>query len=136
MSKKLLAAAAVLASTVFVGAAAADHGGRGDDHGRHHGHGHLLLAARLVGSIPNDPAIHGVLAGNVPWDGGARARLDSRGRFELRIRGLVITGMGNPGPVTSVSASLFCAPDSDATRRSRPARSRCRRMGTLASAST
>ena len=112
-SKKLLVAAVLVASTVFVAAAAADHGGRRDDHGRHD-HARALLRAHLAGSIPSDPAIHGVLAGNVPWDGGANARLDGRGRFELRVRGLVITGMGNPGPVTSVSASLFCAPDSEA----------------------
>ena len=37
-------------------------------------------------------------AGGVPWDGGARASLDSRGRFELRVRGLVITGTGDAGP--------------------------------------
>jgi hypothetical protein len=112
-SKKLLAAASVFAAMVFVTAAAADHGGRGEHHGR--GHGRTILQAKLVGSIPSDPAIHGVLAGNVPWDGGARATLDRRGRFDLRVRGLVITGMGNPGPVTSISASLFCAPDSNAT---------------------
>jgi hypothetical protein len=112
-SKKLLAAFIVVAATVFVAAAAADHGGRGDHHG--HGHGRAILRDRLVGSVPDDPAIHGVLAGNVPWDGGARASLDRRGRFELRVRGLVITGMGNPGPVTTVSASLFCAPDTVTT---------------------
>src|ERR1044071_2362690 len=112
-SKKLLVAAVAMAATVFVAAAAADHGGRGDHHGQ--GHGRTVLRAKLVGSIPSDPAIHGVLAGYVPWDGGGRATLDKRGRFELRVRGLVITGMGNPGPVTSVSASLFCAPDSNAT---------------------
>lgn len=115
-SKKLLVATVLVASTVFVAAAAADHGGRRDDHGRHdHHNGRALLRAHLDGSNPSDPAIHGVLAGNVPWDGGANARLDRRGRFELRVRGLVITGQGDPGPVTSVSASLFCAPDSNAT---------------------
>ena len=112
-SKKLLAAAIALAATVFVATAAADHGGRGDHH--RHGHGRTVLRAHLVGSIPSDPAIHGVTAGGVPWDGGARASLDRRGRFELRVRGLVITGTGNPGQVTTVSASLFCAPDSNLT---------------------
>jgi hypothetical protein len=112
-SKKLLAAAIAVAATIFVATAAADHGGRGEHHD--HGNGRTMLRAQLVGSLPNDPAIHGVLAGNVPWDGGARATLDRRGRFELRVRGLVITGTGDPGPVTSVSASLFCAPDANAT---------------------
>jgi hypothetical protein len=114
-SKKLLTAAAAVAAMIFAAGAAADHGGRGDHHGHGHGRGHAILLAHLAGSVPSDPPIHGVLAGNVPWDGGARATLNGRGRFELRVRGLVITGMGNPGPVTSVSASLFCAPDSDTT---------------------
>ena len=37
-----------------------------------------------------------------------------RGRFEVRIRGLVITGTNNAGPVTTVTVSLYCAPDSSA----------------------
>ena len=112
-SKRLLAAAVAVAATVFVAAAAADHGGgRGGDDGDH---GQGNRPAQLVGSVPSDPAIHGVLAGNVPWDGGASARLGRHGRFELRVRGLVITGMGNPGQVTSITASLYCAPDSDTT---------------------
>ena len=111
-SKKLLAVATAAAAAGFTAGAAADHGG--GDHGDRD-HGRNVLSARLVGSLPNDPAIHGVLPGNVPWQGGARATLNRRGRFELRVRGLVIPGMGNPGPVTSISASLFCAPDSVTT---------------------
>ena len=42
-------------------------------------------------------------------------RSTAAARLELRVRGLVITGTGDPGPVTSISASLFCAPDSDLT---------------------
>src|SRR4051794_4298697 len=82
-SKKLVAVAVAAAAAVFTAAAAADHGGR-DDGGHHHGRN--VLTARLVGSLPNDPAIHGVLAGGVPWEGGARATLNGRGRFELRVR--------------------------------------------------
>ena len=40
--------------------------------------------------------------------------LDRHGRFEVRIRGLVIAGTNNPGPVTTITVSLYCAPDSSA----------------------
>lgn len=109
-SKRFLAAAVAVAAAVFAATAAADHG----DHGGR-GNGRTVLRASLVGSILSDPPIHGVVRGGVPWDGGGRARLDRRGRFELRVRGLVISGTGNAGGVTSITASLFCAPDSDAT---------------------
>jgi hypothetical protein len=66
-----------------------------------------------VGSVLSDPDIHGVVRGGVPWDGGGRARLSRHGRFELRVRGLVVSGTGNADGVTSITASLYCAPDSD-----------------------
>jgi hypothetical protein len=106
-SKRILAAAVGVAAAVFATTAAADHGGRGN--------GRTVLRANLVGSILSDPAIHGVERGGVPWDGNGRARLDRRGRFELRVRGLVVTGTGNADGVTSIKASLYCAPDSDTT---------------------
>jgi hypothetical protein len=109
-SKRLITIAAAVAAAVFAAAAAADHG----DHGGR-GNGRTLLRAQLVGSILTDPPIHGVLRGGVPWDGGGRARLDRRGRFELRVRGLVVSGTGDPDGVTSITASLFCAPDADLT---------------------
>jgi len=111
LSKKLLATGVALASAVFVAAAAADHGRGGD--GDHHGGGRTVLQARLVGSILSDPAIHGVTRGGVPWDGGARATLSRHGRFEMRVRGLVVSGTGDADGVTSITASLYCAPDSD-----------------------
>ena len=105
----LIAAASAL---VFALAANADHGRRGgdDDHGARG----KMLVTRLVGSILADPAIHGVTRGGVPWElkrGGAT--LGHNGRFKLRVRGLVVAGTDNPGPVTSITASLFCAPDSN-----------------------
>lgn len=107
-TKKSFLAAVLVAAAVFVTAAAADHGGRGRGH-----HG-PLLQQRLVGSILSDPPIHNVTRGGVPWDGTGTATLKRRGRFEVRIRGLVITGTNNAGPVTTVTASLYCAPDSSA----------------------
>jgi len=110
LSKKwFLAVLAVFAAAAFAAAALADHGDDGD-----HSHG-KLLRARLVGSILSDPSIHAVTRGGVPWDGGARASLDRRGRFEARIRGLIVSGTDNADGVTSIRISLFCAPDSDAT---------------------
>ena len=109
-TKKWFLASVLLATVVFVAAAAADHGG---DRGRGERHGHnALLHQRLVGSILSDPPIHGVVRGGLPWQGGGDASLDRKGRFEARIRGLVIPAMGNPGPVTTITISLYCAPDS------------------------
>jgi hypothetical protein len=105
LTKKWLLAALLVAAAVFVTAAAADHGGRSHEHGK-------LLRTHLVGSILSDPPIHGVTRGGAPWQGTGTAKLDRRGRFEVRIRGLVIPSLGNPGPVTSLKFSLFCAPDS------------------------
>jgi hypothetical protein len=104
-TKKGLLAAILLAAAVFVTAAAADHGGRSHQHGK-------LLRARLVGSILSDPPIHGVTRGGLPWNGNGSASLDRRGRFEFRIRNLVIPSLGNPGPVMTIKVALYCAPDS------------------------
>jgi len=106
LSKRWFLAAVLVVAAVFVAAAAADHGGRSDEH-----HG-KVLRTHLVGSILSDPAIHGVIRGGLPWVGTGTATLDGKGRFKVRIRGLVIPTMGNPGPVTSLKFSLFCAPDS------------------------
>jgi hypothetical protein len=104
-TKKGFVAAVVLAAAVFVAAAAADrHSGRSHEHGK-------LLRAQLVGSILSDPPLHGVNRGGLPWKGNGRASLDRRGRFEFRIRNLVIPSLGNPGPVTTIKVALYCAPD-------------------------
>lgn len=112
-TKKAVLAAVLVAAVVFVAAATADHGGdrgRGEHHGRH-----AFLHQHLVGSILSDPPIHGVVRGGLPWQGGGDASLSRKGRFEARIRGLIIPGMGNPGPVTTITISLYCAPDSSTT---------------------
>ena len=106
-TKKSILAGVLVAAVVFVAAAAADHGGR-------RGHGHKTpLRQHLVGSILSDQPIHGVVRGGLPWQGGGDARLDRKGRFEARIRGLIIPSLGNAGPVTSITISLYCSPDSD-----------------------
>jgi hypothetical protein len=110
-TKKWLVAGVLVATAVFATAAAADHGHGDNGKGGSHRHG-KLLETKLVGSILSDPPIHGVTRGGLPWVGTGTASLDRRGRFEVRIRGLVIPSMGNPGPVTSLTFSLYCAPDS------------------------
>jgi hypothetical protein len=107
LTKKSVLAAILVAAAVFASVAAADHGGRGEHRDGHH----TLLQQRLVGSILSDPPIHGVARGGVPWEGTGTATLERRGRFEFRIRNLVIQGTGNAGPVTTIKVSLFCAPD-------------------------
>jgi hypothetical protein len=104
LTKRSFLTILLVAAAVFVTAAAADHGGRG-----HHG---PLLQQRLIGSILTDPPIHGVTRGGVPWVGRGTATLDRHGRFEVRIRGLLVAGTNNTGPVTTVTVSLYCAPDS------------------------
>ena len=112
-------ACAALIATV---AASADDGGRkGDDHQGKNGQGEdaaKIFSAALVGSQLEDPAIHGVTRGGAPWviDRG-RVQLAANGRIKIQIRGLVIpiahgTFPANTArPVTTVSASLYCAPD-------------------------
>jgi hypothetical protein len=108
LKQRSVLAAALVAAVVFVAAAAADHGGLGREH-----HG-PLLQQRLIGSILSDQPIHGVTRGGVPWTGSGTATLDRRGRFEVEIRDLLVGGTNNTGPVTTVTVSLYCAPDSSA----------------------
>jgi hypothetical protein len=101
-----------VASLVFAAVASGDHG-----RGRkgHEGHGLKVFRSSLAPSVPADPAIHGKTPGGVPWslDRG-EVSITSRGDFRLRLDGLVITGTNSARPVTTVSASLFCAPDTNA----------------------
>ena len=90
-------------------------GAKGDDNGQGQPNGPLLRAALAPPKpAPTDPMIHGVNPGGVPWvlkRGDVRLKRD--GTFRLRLQGLVIPDLGTPGPVEMVSASLYCAPDSD-----------------------
>jgi hypothetical protein len=133
------AAVAILTAAAFAGSATTavsalgDKGGdhdKGDHHGKaehrgfdEHGgfgehRGNTLLDTTLAPSVPTDPPLHGVAAGGVPWVlKFGEARLRSDGRIEAVIRGLVIpppTGTGTPGPVTMVSAALYCGDDTTA----------------------
>jgi hypothetical protein len=118
MVAALMAAAVAVYASVAVGHDGGGKGGKGDRHGRDHGlrHGAPLIDASLAPSQPTDPALHGVTAGGAPWvlDRG-EVRLKKDGKFKLRVKGLIIPTLGNTGPVTTVSASLYCGADSDTT---------------------
>lgn len=124
ISKRVLAAVltaafAALSATLAVGAFADDgHGGSGHQNGQNGGgrHGGQLIQETVAPSQPTDPTFHGVGPGAAPWvlnRGDVQLKGD---RLELRVRGLVIPvapGNGTPGPVTTVSASLYCGADSN-----------------------
>ena len=100
-------------SAALVGGALSALGSEGG-HGK--GHGGQLIRESLAPSVPTDPAFHGVIPGNLPWvmkEG--TVRLDGHS-LDLRVKGLVIPiapGNGTPGPVNTISASLYCGADSD-----------------------
>ena len=112
----MVTVSAIAGSAVSAVSAVGDRGGP-DRHGGDH-NGRTLFDTTLAPSIPSDPMIHGVMAGGAPWvirHGDARLRAD--GRLSVRIRGLVIPvapGNGTPGPVMTVSASLYCGADTTA----------------------
>jgi hypothetical protein len=101
----VVAALAALSTALVVGALSA----LGSEHGK--GHGGQLVKESLAPSVPGDPMFHGVIPGNAPWvleDGSVKL---SSHRLDLRVKGLVIPvapGNGTPGPVTTISASLYC----------------------------
>jgi hypothetical protein len=111
-----VAGVAALSAALAVGALSAlgSEGGHGKGHDMHGGQ---LIDESLAPSVPTDPTFHGVAPGGAPWvlkEGSVE--LSSRGRLDLRVRGLVIPvapGNGTPGPVTTISASLYCGADTD-----------------------
>jgi len=87
----------------------------GASRGHHEKHGKLFRSG-LVGNVLADSPIHGVNRAGAPWvlDKGS-VTLSRSGRFELRVKGLVLAANGTTGTVTMIAASFFCAPDSNAT---------------------
>jgi len=115
-----VALVAAVSMALAVGAFGSRGGGDDQGNGTHHSgrhHGSPLLDARLAPSLPTDPTFHGVEPGAVPWvlrRGDVRLKRD--GKLKLRVKGLVIPnppGDGTAGPVTTISASLYCGADSD-----------------------
>jgi hypothetical protein len=110
----LLTASALAGSSATAVTALGDGGGRAEHPGSEADA--TVLKSAMAPSVPADPAIHGVAAGGAPWvlrSGQARLRRD--GRMSVRLRGLVIPvspANGTPGPVMTVTASLYCGADS------------------------
>src|SRR5437773_826531 len=99
-------ALAVVASALVFSLAAS--GARSD----HDGHGKLFRSG-LVGIVLTDPPIHGVTRAGAAWNlERGTVKLSGKGRFKLRVKGLLLLN-GTTGTVTTISASFFCAPDSD-----------------------
>lgn len=68
----------------------------------------FLLRSTIIGSKP-DTVIGGVQSAGGPWTvQHGSAALTADGRFRVEVAGLVITNLGNPGPVKNISASLVC----------------------------
>jgi len=96
------------------GASGKSHPSHPNDHGRRTGA--PLIDESLAPSKPTDPVFHGVSPGGAPWVlklGEVRLKRD--GKLDLRLKGLVIPTLSTPGPVTTVSASLYCGADSSTT---------------------
>jgi len=105
--------AAALAGSAAGGISAFGHDDNSQgDHGHHNGK--TLFESTLAPTVLSDPMIHGVTRGGAPWvlDRG-HVRLRRDGRLRLNVRGLIIPTLGNAGPVTSITASLYCGADSD-----------------------
>jgi hypothetical protein len=92
------------------------HGGGPSHEGQHTGA--PLIDESLAPSMPTDPMFHRVSPGSLQWvlkSGVVRLKRD--GKFDLRVKGLVVSTppfTGTPGPVNTISASLYCGPDSNA----------------------
>ena len=90
-----------------------DHPGKGKHQGR------PVIKESLGASQPSDPTFHGVSPGTAPWVlQRGEVRLKGDGKLNLRVKGLVIPnppGDGTPGPVNTISASLYCGADTETT---------------------
>jgi hypothetical protein len=78
-----------------------------------HRHGHDVIRAGLVGSMPApaSPAIANIQPGGAPWvNGPSFVRVRDNGRIDVRIHGLVIPPPVGTGvnPVLSAVATLVC----------------------------
>jgi hypothetical protein len=75
-----------------------------------------VLDDSLAPSQPTDPTFHGVAPGRAPWVlTSGKVRLTSDGKLDLEVRGLVVPTTGTTGPVTTISASLYCGADTSPT---------------------
>jgi hypothetical protein len=118
MSKRTTVA--LLTASALAGSAATAVTALGHQHGQGAGHradgNRTTLSTSLAPSIQTDPTLLGAMAGGAPWVlRSGEAKLKSDGQLTVRIRGLLIPSgqfAGTTGPVTTVSASLYCAANS------------------------
>jgi hypothetical protein len=113
-------AVATLAAAAFAGSATTAVSATGHERGdRGHHRSGALLKASVAPEVPSDPVLNGANPGGAPWViKRGEARLARDGDFRVSLRGLVIPnppGDGTPGPVTTVSASLYCGDSTMAT---------------------
>jgi hypothetical protein len=73
-----------------------------------------LFVTSLAPSEPNDPTLHGVMPGGLPWVIKNSVFALVGNNVLVSIRGLIIPELGTPGPVTTVDASLYCANETTA----------------------
>jgi hypothetical protein len=78
-----------------------------------------VIHESLAPSQTTDPMFHKVGPGGLPWVlKRGEVRLKRDGKLDLRVKGLVIPiapFTGTPGPVTTISASLYCGDNADKT---------------------
>src|SRR5260370_11575603 len=68
----------------------------------------FLFRSTIIGSNPNT-VIGGVPSGGAPWTvQRGSASLNDDGRLRVEVRDLILPNPRNPGPVTTISASLVC----------------------------
>jgi hypothetical protein len=109
-----IAALSMMLAVGALGTASAKHPGKTKHGNKHQGkrHGAPLIKESLAPSQPTDPSFHGVGPGSPPWVlKRGEVRLKRDGKLNLRVKGLVIPGApgnGTPGPVNTISASLYC----------------------------
>ena len=80
----------------------------------------IAFLSPIVGSNPGI-TIAGVHSGGAPWVvSRGLAVLNDEGRLRADLRGLILTSLGNAGPVTAVAASVVCGDTVAATSDSVP----------------
>jgi hypothetical protein len=75
----------------------------------------IAFLSPIVGSNPG-VTIAGVKSGGAPWVvNHGLAVLNDDGRLRADVRGLILPGLGTPGPVTAIAASVVCGDEVAAT---------------------
>jgi hypothetical protein len=95
-----------------------NHPGKPDSPSPGNHRGRPVIKESLAPSQPSDPSFHGVSPGMAPWVlQRGEVLLKGDGKLNLRVAGLVIPnppGNGTPGPVNTISASLYCGTETTA----------------------